>query len=331
MRALITGGGGFLGSRLARMLVERGDDVVVLGRNRYAALEALGVRCIPADVRDALAVRNACTDVDIVFHAAALAGIWGPRDLFQQINVRGTWNVINACRDHGIPRLVYTSSPSVVLGDAPVRGGDESLPYPRRFLNPYSLTKALAERDVLRASGPSLRTVAIRPHLIFGPGDPHLMPRIVARARAGRLIRVGAGENLVDITFVDNAAWAHVLAADELAGSARCAGKAYFVSQGQPVRLWDWIGDVLARIGAPEARRRVSHRMARIVGAALEAAYALSRRRGEPPMTRFLADQLALDHYFDSSAARRDFGYQPLVNLDEARDRLVRWLREAGS
>lgn len=330
MRTLVTGGGGFLGSRLARMLAERGDEVIVLGRNRYPALEALDIRCIQTDIRDALAVRDACAGVDVVFHVAALAGIWGPRDLYEQINVRGTWNVINACRDHGVPRLVYTSSPSVVLGEAPVRGGDESLPYPRGYLNPYSLTKALAERDVLRANGPLLRTVAIRPHLIFGPGDPHLLPRIVARARTGRLICVGTGDNLVDITYVDNAARAHILAADELAASGRCAGKAYFISQGQPVRLWAWISDVLARIGAPGVRRRVSHRLAWLTGAVMEAAYALLRLPGEPPMTRFLADQLAHDHFFDISAARRDFGYEPHIGLSEATDRLVAWLKKAG-
>ncbi|MCC7292479.1 MAG: NAD-dependent epimerase/dehydratase family protein [Phycisphaerales bacterium] len=327
MRALITGGGGFLGGRIARMLHERGDEVTVFGRSAYAHMAALGIRCVQGDVRDGETVRRACAGIDAVFHAAALPGIWGPDDLYYQTNTVGTENVIRAAQACGVGRLIYTSSPSVVLGAAAVRGGNESLPYPGRYLAPYPRTKALAERKVLAASSGHLRTVAIRPHLIFGPGDPHLLPRIVARARRHRLVRIGNGENLVDITYIDNAAQAHVQAADELSSPGRCAGRAYFVSQGEPVKLWDWIGEVLARISAPPIRRRLSHRTARCAGACMEGLYRMLRIRAEPPMTRFLADQLAHDHYFDISAARRDFGYTPVVSTAEATDRLVEWLK----
>ncbi len=330
MRALVTGGGGFLGGRIARMLHERGDDVTVFGRSAYAHMTAIGIRCVQGDVRDADAVRRACTGIDVIFHAAALPGIWGPEQLYYQINTAGTENVIRAAQACGVGRLIYTSSPSVVLGSAPVRGGDESLPYPGRYLAPYPRTKALAERSVLAANSGHLRTVALRPHLIFGPGDPHLLPRIVARARQRRLVRIGDGENLVDITYIDNAALAHVQAADELSSPGRCAGRAYFISQGEPVKLWSWIGEVLARIGAPPVRRRLSHGAARCAGACMEGLYRLLRIRTEPPMTRFLADQLAQDHYFDIGAARRDFAYAPAVSTPEATDRLVEWLKASG-
>ncbi|MCG3130224.1 MAG: 2-alkyl-3-oxoalkanoate reductase [Phycisphaerae bacterium] len=323
MKALVTGGGGFLGGAIVRMLRARGDDVTVFGRNRYPAVEALGARGVVGDVRDADAVTRACAGQDAVFHVAAIPGIWGPRRAYFAINHEGTRNVLAACRTCGVRRLVYTSSPSVVLSDGPVSGADESVPYPSRYLAAYPESKAAAERAVLSLNGAELKTVALRPHLIVGPGDPHLMPRILERARQGRLVQVGQGSNRVDITDVDNAAHAHLLAADELGRGARCAGRAYFISQGEPVVLWGWIADVLARAGAPPITRRLSHRAARTLGAACEAVYAALRLRGEPPMTRFLADQLALDHFFDISASGRDFGYAPGIRTEETTARVV--------
>lgn len=347
---LVTGGGGFLGSNIARALRARGDSVAVFGRRRYPALEALGIRCIVGDLRDAAAVRDACRGVkeacrgvdaarqgvdeacrgvDIVFHVGALTGIWGRRRDFHEVNVVGTQNVLAACREHGIGRLVFTSSPSVVFGDEPLTGVDERQPYPPRYLADYPATKAAAEQMVLEANGPALATVALRPHLIFGPGDPHLIPRVIARARAGKLAIVGDGKCLVDVTYIDNAAEAHLLAADRLAPGAACAGRAYFISQGEPVRLWDWLNGLLARLGVPPGRRRVSYRIAYAAGAVLEAAHRAFRLRGELRMTRFLAAQLALDHYFDISAARKDLGYVPRVTTAEGVDRLVSGFSES--
>ncbi|GMU37370.1 MAG: NAD-dependent epimerase/dehydratase family protein [Phycisphaerae bacterium] len=323
MKALVTGGGGFLGGVIVRMLRARGDDVTVFGRNRYPAVEALGARSVVGDVRDADAVMRACAKRDTVFHVAAIPGIWGPRRMYFEINYEGTRNVLAACRACGVRRLVYTSSPSVVLSDGPISGANESLPYPSRYLTAYPESKAAAERAVLTANDSKLQTVALRPHLIVGPGDPHLMPRILERARRRRLVQVGDGRNRVDLTDVDDAARAHLLAADELGRGARCAGRAYFLSQGEPVVLWTWLADVLARVGAPPITRRLSHRAARALGVACEGVYAALRLRGEPPMTRFLADQLALDHFFDISAARRDFGYAPGIRMSETTARVV--------
>ena len=275
MKALVTGGGGFLGTRIALMLRDRGADVTVLGRSRYPHLENAAVRTIAADIRDGDAVRAACMGMDVVFHAAAMPGMFGPRRLFHEINVDGTHRVIEACRRCGVGKLVYTSSPSVVFGTGELCGVDESQPYPDRYLAHYPATKAIAEQAVLRANDANLSTVALRPHLILGPGDPHLIPRIVARARTGKLRQVGDGKNLVDITYIDDAASAHILAADHLSPTDACAGHAYFISQGEPVVLWDFLSRILKGLDLPPPRRRVSQGAAHAVGSVLETAYRL--------------------------------------------------------
>lgn len=317
MRALVTGGGGFLGSAIVRQLRARGDEVRVLGRGKYPHLESLGVECRQGDICNPESVGQACRGVDVVLHVAAKAGIWGRADDFQRINVEGTRNVVIACLDAGVHRLVYTSSPSVVFGAAPLSGVNESQPYPAEYLADYPRSKAAAEKLVLAANGPALATVALRPHLIFGPGDPHLIPRIVERARAGRLRQVGDGKNRVDITYIDNAASAHVLAADALAIGARCSGRAYFISQGEPIDLWTWLNDLLVLLGVQPVTKRVSFRTAYVAGAACEWLWRALGRNDDPPMTRFVATQFAHDHFFDISAARRDLGYQPIVSIAE--------------
>ncbi len=325
MKALVIGGGGFLGSRIARMLHERGDQVTVLGRRRYPQLEAVGITAVQGDLRDAGALGRACKGKDVVFHLAAKIGIWGKRRTFWEINVAGTENVIEACRANGVCKLVYTSTPSVVFGDQDLCGVDESQPYPSRYLAAYPETKAAAERMILAANSPSLATVALRPHLIWGPGDPHLVPRLLDRARNGRLIRISNTDNLADITYIDNASDGHIRAADALAPGTRCAGRAYFINQGEPVSLWSWIAELLERLGVPHVRRSISFRTAYWAGAGFEALYRILQIENEPPMTRFLATQLARSHYFSICAARRDFGYEPQVSTEEGLRRLVEW------
>jgi 2-alkyl-3-oxoalkanoate reductase len=321
--ALVTGGGGFLGRAIVDQLLARGDAVRVLGRRDYPDLAARGVECAQGDLADADAVRGACQGVDVVFHTAALPGMWGSRAAFERTNVEGTRNVLEACRAQGVGRLVHTSTPSVVSGAGlqDHAGVDESEPYPERFLAHYPRTKAQAEREVLAADGEALRTTALRPHLIFGPGDPHLVPRVIARARAGRLRIVGPGDNLVDMTYVDNAARAHLQAAAALSETGAPGGKAYFLSNGEPVQLWPWINALLERLGVPPIRKRISLRAAYRVGQVMEVLWRLLP--GEPPMTRFVAGQLATSHWFDISAARRDFGYDPeQIPMAEAEARL---------
>jgi nucleoside-diphosphate-sugar epimerase len=221
-----------------------------------------------------------------------------------------------------VGRLVYTSTPSVVYS-GPVENGNESLPYPKRYTAAYPQTKAIAERAILAANGPDLLTVALRPHLIWGPGDPHLIPRVLARARAGKLRRVGTGPVMVDVTYVDNAATAHVLAADRLRPEAPVAGKAYFISNGEPVDLWAFLNRVLEVAGLPPVTKTISPWKARFAGRVLETVYRTLRLPGEPAMTRFVAAQLSTPHWFDISAARRDLGYEPRVSIDDGLKRLA--------
>lgn len=334
MNALVTGGGGFLGTYIVEQLVARGESVRVLCRGSYRRLDELGVETVRGDVRDAPAVARACRHVETVFHAAALPGIWGPYRRYYETNYLGTRNVLDACRANGVSRLVFTSSPSVVYDGRDHRNADESLPYPEpsAYLCHYARTKRMAEELVLTSSGEEgLATCALRPHLIWGPRDRHLVPRLIRRAQGGRLRRVGDGTNLISMSYVENAAAAHLQAADALSPGSLVSGRAYFINEPEPVNLWEWIDELLARSGLPPVTRRISAAAAYRLGAVLEAVYRLLPLPGEPPMTRFLALQLSRSHYYDVSAARRDFGYDPPVSVEEGLRRLQPELKRLAS
>lgn len=319
---LVTGGTGFLGRAIVTALLERGERVRVFARRDASDLVARGVELVHGDITDREAVLQACAGCDVVYHVAAMAGIGSRWEPFYITNTLGTFHVIDGCLRHGVPRLVYTSSPSVTFDGAPQCHVNETAPYPSRWLAHYPHSKALAERAVLESHGTKLATCALRPHLIWGPGDQHLIPRLLDRARRGRLVRVGDGTNRIDTIYIDNAADAHIRAADALTTTSRVGGKAYFLSQGEPVNCWDWIDALLAIHNLPPVRRRVSYRFAWTLGAMMECWYGIVRPSTEPPMTRFLAAQLALDHHFDITAARRDLGYSPRVSTDEGMKRL---------
>jgi nucleoside-diphosphate-sugar epimerase len=323
MRALVTGGGGFLGGAIVRRLVARGDRVLSLSRRRYPDLDALGVAQRLGDVADPRLVRDAVAGCDIVFHVAAKAGLGGRYGDYHRTNVTGTENVLEACRREGVRRLVYTSSPSVVFDGRDMEGVNESVPYPPRYQSPYPQTKALAERLVRSGNGRDLATVALRPHLIWGPGDNHLVPRILARARAGRLRRIGRKSPLIDSTFIDNAADAHLLAGDRLSPGCPLAGRVYFVSNGEPLQLWDLVNRILAAAGLDPVTRCVPFGVAYAAGWVLESANKLLSGDREPAMTRFLARELSTAHWFDIAAARRDLGYTPNVTTKEGLRRLT--------
>jgi len=325
-RALVTGGGGFVGLAVVRKLLEQGVRPLVIGRHRYPELERLGVEGLIGDIRDRDFVVRAARGCDAVFHVAAKAGIWGGREEYFSINVGGSEAVLAACLANRIETLVYTSTPSVVFANHDLCGVDEHPPRARHFLCHYAASKAVAEERLLAANGPRLRTVALRPHLVWGPGDNNLIPRLVERGRQGRLRQVGGGENLVDIAYIDNVAEAHWRAAVNLETTATAAGRAYFISQGEPVRLWGWINGLFADLGIPPVVRRLSFAQAYAVGAVLEGGYHLLGLRAEPMMTRFLAEQLAKSHWFSIASARRDLGYEPTVSTEEGMRRLVAWL-----
>jgi nucleoside-diphosphate-sugar epimerase len=324
MHCLVTGANGFLGQHLVEHLIARGDRVRAYCRRQSAALEALGVETVPGDIRDASATIAACEGVDTVFHVAAVAGIWGPWKHFYETNTLGTRHIIEGCLRHRVTRLIYTSSPSVTFDGREQCGIDETAPYPKRWLCHYPHTKALAEQEVLAANGRNgLLTCALRPHLIWGPRDRQLVPRVIERARQNRLLRVGDGKNLIDMVYVENAALAHLLAADRLSPGSPVAGSAYFISQGEPVNCWQWIDELLAMAGAPPIKRAIPTAAAYYVGAALEAAYSLTGKKAEPRMTRFLALQLGKSHYFSIVRAQRDFGYEPRLTTAEGMRRLA--------
>ena len=322
MKALVTGGGGFLGLAIVRRLVGQGTTVCSFSRQRHDALDALGVEQRQGDLADEAAVRQSVAGCDVVFHVAAKPGIWGPYEDYHRTNFIGTRNVIAACREHGVSRLVYTSSPSVVFDGRDMEGVDESVPYPSRFETHYPRTKAAAEQLVRAANDDRLGTVSLRPHLIWGAGDNYLLPRLVARARAGQLRRIGRARKLVDTVYIDNAAEAHLLAAEKLAPGAIVAGKVYFISQGEPVDLWEMINRLLEAAGAPTVQRSISRRVALALAWGFESIHRLLHRPGEPRLTRFVVKELCTSHWFDLSAARRDLGYRPTVSISEGLQRL---------
>lgn len=326
MRALVTGGGGFLGKAIVRLLRARGIEVRSFSRSPHPALDALGVEHVCGALSDAEAIAGAVDGCDIVYHVAAKAGVWGPYEEFYDANVVGTRNVIAACRKSGVERLVYTSSPSVVFDGSDMAGVNESAPYPEHFESYYPQTKAEAERLVLAANDEKLATVSLRPHLIWGPEDNHLVPRIIERGRKGALLRIGSRECLVDTIYVDNAAEAHLMAADKLRIGSPVAGKAYFLSQDEPMPLWDIVNRILAAAKIPPVKRTISPGLAYGIGWTLEKIYGTLGLKGEPRMTRFLAKELSTAHWFDISAAKRDFGYEPAVSIDEGMKRLEKWL-----
>jgi nucleoside-diphosphate-sugar epimerase len=326
-RALVTGGGGFVGSHIVKQLLARDVECVVVGRNSYPELTALGAVCLQGNICDAPFLAENFRGVDTVFHVAALAGIWGPWKDYYRVNVQGTENVITACRARGVERLIHTSTPSVVFNGEDIVNGNEQLPYADNFLCNYAKSKVLAEKRVLEIHGSHDGPLccAIRPHLVWGPGDPHLIPRLLEQGRCGKLKRVGNCRNLVDISYVENVAEAHILAAINLENSQTAAGQAYFISQGQAVNLWQWIDELFVMLGVPPVSKRIPEGVAYFVGALLEFCHHALASSKEPRMTRFLAEQLAKSHCFSIDKATRDLGYQPRISTMEGMERLARF------
>lgn len=328
LTALVTGGGGFLGRAVVEQLRARGDAVRALARGRYPELEALGATAVQADLAGAEDLAPHLDGVDVIFHVASKTGVWGPRAEFFQTNVEGTRRLLDAARRAGVRRFVYTSSPSATFDGRDAEGATEAdCPYPAHFEAPYPESKAVAEKMVLDANSAELSTVALRPHLIYGPRDPHIVPRLIARRRQGRLRQVGDGANKVGITYVDNAAQAHLLAADRLEPGAACAGKAYFITDAEPIVLWPWINELLVAVGEQPVRGAVSVGTAVTAGRLLQWAWGTFGLSGEPPMTPFVAKELASSHWYDLRGARDDLGYVPAVSGAEGFARTVAYFK----
>jgi nucleoside-diphosphate-sugar epimerase len=326
-RALVTGGGGFLGYAIVEQLVERGDKVQSYSRGDYPQLKKIGVKQIRGDLTDYKKVRDACKGMDIVYHVAAKPGVWGPYDEYYKPNVIGTKNVIKACEECQVGRLVYSSSASVVFGGGSIEGGDESLPYPKKPKSNYTATKAIAEKALLKADSRKLRTLSIRPHLIWGPRDNHLGPGLIDAAESGRFKQVGDGKNKVDTTYITNCADAHLLGAEALETNPNSTGRAYFISNDKPVGVWDWINKLLKAADAPQIKGQVGAGTAMAAATVMEFFYKVLPLKGEPKLNRFLVGELTTSHWFDISAAKKELGYRPKVGMDKGFKLFRKWYK----
>jgi nucleoside-diphosphate-sugar epimerase len=322
MKILVTGGSGFLGCAICELLLARGDEVIAFQRGSSDHLAQLGANIVRGSITDSMALENALAGVDAVIHTAAKAGIWGPYDDYYQPNVAGTENVIAGCLKNNVRKLIFTSSPSAVHAGGDIEGGDESLPYPDHFNSPYPATKALAEQLVMAANSPELETVSLRPHLIWGPGDNHMLPNLVDRAKSGKL-KLPGPDKLIDTVYIDNAANAHILALDKLETDPQSvAGKTYFISNDEPLTQREIIGGLLKTAGLDVEITAISPQLAMMAGTVLENVWKLFRLKSEPPVTRWSAEHLSTSHWYDISAAKRDLGYEARISIAEGLRRL---------
>ncbi len=327
MKALVTGGGGFLGRYIVEQLIDRGDSVRVLARGSYPELRAIGVHLVQGDIEIKDNVLDACRGVDIVFHTAAKVGVFGRYNDFYKSNVLGTRNIIESCLALGIQKLIFTSSSSVAYGGEDQINVDETIPYPKKYLSPYSETKAIAEKLVLGANGKNLCTASIRPHLIFGPRDKYIIPAILEKAKKGYLRIMGDGKNMTDISYVENCAEAHLMAADHLKNGSPVCGQAYYITQGKPVVLWEWVNRILREAGMPPVQKRISSKTAYALAAVFETMYRIFQIPWEPPLSRVIVRQLATTHTYNISKAKRDFGYVPKISTEEGLAKTFRYLK----
>ena len=329
MKVLVTGTGSLLLGGIASELVQRGDEVVCLQRRPTVFIGHNDAREVLADICDADAVAQAAHGCEAIIHGAARVGIVGAEKDFYNTNVLGTENILRAAALNNISRLVFVSTPSVAhTGDSLV-GAPAGAAETGRTRSYYAESKAIAERAVLKARNDQLAVVAIRPHLVWGPGDTQLVGRIVDRAASGRLAVIGTGNALVDSTYIDNAISAHIAALDSLKVGAACDGKAYVISNGEPRTVNELMRSMCAAAGIPFDPRHLSLALGVRLGSLIERLWPLMRS-SEPPITRFVAEQLGTAHWFDQRAVQEDFGWTPQVNLDEGFQRLTQWFASHG-
>ena len=317
MKILVTGGGGFMGMALIKRLIDEGHKVTSFSRREYPLHWALGISSIQADIRDLVELEKACKGKDIVFHLAAKVGIWGDYDSYHSINVNGTFNVIKACRKQGVGRIVFTSSSSVVFDGSDLEGIDETYPYPDNQGSHYASTKALAERLIIEANSAELKTISLRPHLVWGPYDAHLIPGILKRASSGKLRRIGDKEHFIDTTYIDNMIDALILAADALEKKPGAAGKIFFITNGEPARVWDFVNSIIQIAGHPPVQKKIPEKMAFFAAAVSEWFHKFFNIKSEPFMTRYAIKEMCTNHWFDISRARKVLGYNPKVSYAE--------------
>jgi len=328
VKALVTGGGGFIGAALSKQLLKNGYETASFSRGDYPELRQLGIEVVRGDLTDPEAVTKACAGRDIVFHVAAKAGVWGAYQEYYRSNVGGTQNVVSACMLQGVKYLIFTSSASVVFDGKNIEGANEMLPYPVRPMSHYIATKALAEQYVLKANCSSLKTLSLRPHLVWGPGDNHIIPGVIERARSGKLKRIGEGKNLIDTIYIDNCVLAHLCAADAIKQNPNAAGKSFFITNDEPLPVWDFINGILKSTSTAPVENSVSFKTALMAATILELFYKTFAIKKEPHLTRFLVHELCTSHWFDISAARNQLGYVPKISINKGFKQLASWFCE---
>jgi nucleoside-diphosphate-sugar epimerase len=319
MKVLVTGGGGFLGLSIVKQLLADNHEVTSLSRSYYPSLDELGVKTLTCDLSDKEQVHNLdLTSFDGVIHTAAKAGVWGAKKDYFSINYTGTVELFEKAKLDKIKYFVYTSSPSVVFGKADLCNEDENMAYPKKYYTDYAETKAMAEKYIMENSNESIQVLSLRPHLIWGPNDPHLIPRIIEKSKNARLKQVGDGENLVDVIFVENAANAHILALNAMSEKPQLSKQCYFIGQERPVNLWNFINEILALSKREPVADVISFKVAFFIGHIFEMLfYFFGILKPEPPMTRFVALQLAKNHYFCHDKAKKDFNYSAKITIEE--------------
>ena len=331
MKVIVTGGMGFLGNSLVSKLLDCGYEVHAVGRTKEPKKEKLllGIQYHACDLANNFLDDKILKNTDLVVHTAAKAGVSGNYHDYYLANFTATKNLLDSCRSSGISRFIHTSTPSVVFTKNPIQNGNEILPYLSHSLSPYASTKAMAEKLVLQANNPPhLQTLALRPHLVWGKGDPHLLPRVIKRHKEGKLKIVGLGNNQVDLTHIVNVTHAHMLAIDAIMKNKELGGKPYFIGQEEPVVLWDWLNDLFSSLKLAPVTKKISFRIAYHIGWVMEMLWKLLSIGGDPPMTRFVASQLAHDHWFSSKNAKEDFGYSPILSMQEAMKETLPWLKK---
>ncbi len=330
MKVMVTGGTGFLGGALCKELKKRQYQVSTIARSKAADLEKNGIEVFYGDLTDKDFVEKSLSGLDSVIHAAGKPGVWGPYEDYYKNNVVGTENIISGCLKNKIKSLIFTSSPSVVFDLKDQNGVNEKEPYLESYKAHYPKTKAIAEQLVLKANSGTLATVALRPHLIWGPGDRHLVPRLISRAKIGKMLLIDSGKNIIDTTYIDNAVHGHILAMEKLSPGSNISGKKYFITNGEPMPTADILNAMLKEANLPKLTKSVPQWAAYTTGAMLEFLYTIAGRKDEPIITRFVAKELACSHWFDISAAQKDLGYEPLVSMDNGLKLLGKWLRQNG-
>jgi len=314
---LVTGATGVVGGATVRALLANGHRVTTLQRRALPDdLAAAGARGIRGDITNADDARRACDGIDVVVHAAARVEVTGPWSDFERVNIDGTATMLHAARDAGANGFVFVSSPSVAHAGEPLVGADADPASPEHARSHYARSKAIAEIAVLAADTDDMATVAIRPHLVWGPGDTQLTARIIDRARSGRLVLIGSGAALIDTTYIDNAGTALAAAVDRV-HDEQVHGRAFVVSNGQPRTVAEMLTRIAAAADAPGPRAAIPYPLARLAGHVAAAAWDRLDRPGDPVITPFVAEQLATAHWFDQRATRDALQWSPRVSVDE--------------